>query len=104
LGLVIFHAISIIFVGVAVDKIVNAGATKVMYRGMSAGIIVAVLSMHAYDMSLDDWSYGPAIDGLNLFCLILLMLGSEVYHRVGLQESTFETTYPEVQSLVYDDE
>lgn len=103
LGLVIFHALSIIVVGVAVDKIVNAGATKVLYRGMSAGIIVAVLCMHAYDMSISEYNYGPAIDGLNLACLILLILGSEIYHRVGLKESTFETVYPVVQTY-YDDD
>jgi CRT-like, chloroquine-resistance transporter-like len=96
LGLAVFHAFSIIAVGVAVDKIVNAGATKVMYRGMSAGIVVAVLGMHAYDMSIPEFSYGPAIDGLNLACLIILILGSEVYHRVALKDLTFDTVYQEV--------
>lgn len=103
LGLVLLHVFSIIAVGVAVDKIVNAGATKVMYRGISAGIIVAVLSMHYYDMKSPHFSYGPAIDALNLVCLVLLVLGSEVYHRAMLQESTFETVYPEVAVPTFDD-
>jgi CRT-like, chloroquine-resistance transporter-like len=101
--LVLLYVFSIIAVGVAVDKIVNAGATKVMYRGISAGIIVAVLSMHYYDMHITDFSYGPAIDALNLVCLVLLVLGSEVYHRASLQESTFETIYPEVLMPAFDD-
>jgi hypothetical protein len=104
LGLVCFHAFAIIAVGVAVDKIVSAGATKVMYRGISAGIILAVLAMHAYDMSIPYFNYGPIVDGLNLACLLLLILGSEVYHRVSLQESTFETVYAEVQNFYDDDD
>lgn len=103
LGLVVFHALAIVGVGLAVDKIVNAGATKVMYRGMSAGIIVAVLCMHDYDMHITEFSYGPIIDALNLVSLILLILGAEVYHRVGLQESTFETVYPTIQNFYQDD-
>jgi hypothetical protein len=102
-GLVLLHAFSIIAVGVAVDKIVNAGATKVMYRGISAGIILAVLSMHFYDMNTPDFNYGPAIDGLNLVCLVLLILGAEVYHRESIQESTFETVYPHVEVPNFDD-
>ena len=101
--LVLLYAFSVIAVGAAVDKIVNAGATKVMFRGISAGIIVAVLTMHAYDMYIPDFSYGAIVDGLNLACLLLLILGSEVYHRVTLQDSTFETTYPAVPN-VYEDE
>jgi hypothetical protein len=93
LGLVLVHVFSIAAVGVAVDKIVNAGATKVMYRGMSAGIVLAVLCMHAYDMRIVEFSYGAAVDGLNLACLILLILGSEVYHRVALKDLTFDTVY-----------
>lgn len=96
LGLTFIHALSIISLGVAVDKIVNAGATKVMYRGMSAGIILAALTMHAYDMSISDFNYGPLVDGLNLISVALLILGSEVYHRVPLKESTFETIYPQI--------
>jgi hypothetical protein len=99
MGLVIIHVLSIIFVGIAVDKIVNAGATKVMYRGVSAGIIVSVICMHLYDLHIPDFSYGASIDGLNLICLILLILGSEVYHRVTLQDSTFETEYPAIGNI-----
>ena len=101
LGLALLQAVSIIVVGVAVDKIVNAGATKVMYRGISAGIILSVLCMHVYDMNTPDFNYGPAIDALNLLCLILLVVGAEVYHRVSLQESTFETEYPPVEAYYY---
>lgn len=71
-----------------------------MYRGVSAGIILAVISLYIYDMHIPYFSYGPAIDSLNLVCLMLLVIGSEVYHRVSLQDATFETTifgedYPE---------
>jgi len=102
LGLVLMHSFSIIAVGVAVDKIVNAGATKVMYRGVSAGIIVSVVSLYIYDLQIPDFSYGPAIDSLNLVCVLLLVVGSEVYHRVSLQDATFETVYPEIENF-YDE-
>mmetsp|Transcript_19255 Transcript_19255/g.39013 ORF Transcript_19255/g.39013 Transcript_19255/m.39013 type:complete len:600 (+) Transcript_19255:1749-3548(+) len=97
--LTILHAFFIIAVGVAVDRIVNAGATKVMYRGVSAGIILAVLVMQFYDLSIVQFSYGPFIDGLNWTCAILLILGSEVYHRVSLADATFETVYPPMENL-----
>jgi hypothetical protein len=103
LALVCAHSFSIIAVGVAVDKIVSAGATKLMYRGISAGITLAVVTMHVYDLNIPYFNYGPAVDGLNLACLLLLILGSEVYHRVSLQGSTFETVYAEVQNF-YDDD
>eukprot|EP00934_Nitzschia_sp_Nitz4_P001648 Nitzschia sp. Nitz4//scaffold3_size479765//168785//170480//NITZ4_000069-RA/size479765-augustus-gene-0.34-mRNA-1//-1//CDS//3329550665//1648//frame0 len=102
MGLVLLHSFSIIAVGVAVDKIINAGATKVMYRGVSAGIIVAVMSLYFYDMHIPDFNYGPAIDSLNLVCVLLLMVGAEVYHRVSIEDATFETVYPEVENYYED--
>ena len=93
------HAFCTIAVSVAVDKIVNAGATKVMYRGISAGIILAVLTLQAYDLTLPDFSYGPLVDGLNMLCALLLILGSEVYHRVSLADRTIEAVYPPMEGL-----
>jgi hypothetical protein len=101
--LVMIHAFSIIAIGVAVDKIVNAGATKVMYRGVSAGIILAVTCLYEYDMHIPEFSYGALIDSFNLVCLLLLVVGSEVYHRVSLTDSTFQTVYPEIENY-YDEE
>jgi len=103
LSLVFLNSFSMIAVGVAVDKIVKAGATKVMYRGVSGGIILAVISLYLYDLRIPDFSYGAAIDSLNLVCLVLLVIGSEVYHRVSLQDATFETIYPEVEGFYFDD-
>jgi hypothetical protein len=103
LSLVFLNSFSMIAVGVAVDKIVKAGATKVMYRGVSGGIILAVISLYIYDLKIPDFSYGAAIDSLNLVCLVLLVIGSEVYHRVSLQDATFETTYPEVEGFFFDE-
>jgi CRT-like, chloroquine-resistance transporter-like len=102
LALVLINAFAIILVGVAVDKIVNAGATKVMYRGVSAGILLSVSCLYSYDMHIPQFNYGPAIDSLNFVCLLLLVLGSEVYHRVSLQDATFQTLFPEIENF-YDD-
>ncbi|KAL3914500.1 MAG: hypothetical protein SGILL_006080, partial [Bacillariaceae sp.] len=120
--LVVLYAFSLISIGVAVDKICNAGATKVMYRGVSAGIILvrstalwsllqnpssmhsylscsqAVVSLYLYDQHIPYFNYGAAIDSLNLVCLALLVIGSEVYHRVSLQDATFETEYPQIEN------
>ncbi len=77
-------------------------ATKVMYRGVSAGIILSVVSLYVYDLNIPEFNYGAAIDSLNLVCLILLVVGSEIYHRVSLHDASFETVYPEVDNF-FDD-
>lgn len=101
--LIVFtHVMSIIIIGVAVDKIINAGATMIMYRGISAGIVLSVISLYNYDMHDPDFNYGPMIDSLHFVCTLTLILGSEVYHRVSLQDTTFETIYPEMENL-YDE-
>jgi hypothetical protein len=100
--IVVAHVMSIIIIGVAVDKMVNAGATKIIYRGMSAGIILAVLALFTYDIHDPNFNFGPGIDSLDLVCTLTLILGSEVYHRVSLQDATFETVYPEIEDL-YDE-
>ena len=54
-----------------------------------------------YMSSLLD--YGPIVDALNVCCLVLVILGTEVYHRESLPESTFETTYPVTAALLYEE-
>ena len=54
-------------------------------------------------MHIPDWSYGPAIDSLNLVCVLLLVVGAELYHRVSLHDATFETVFPEIDNF-YDEE
>jgi len=98
--LVFVHVLSIVVIGLAVDKIVNAGATKVMYRGISAGIIASVILMHIYDLREPDFNYGASVDMLNLVSLTTLILGSEVYHRGNLlPESTFETEHQPIGNI-----
>lgn len=99
---VLSHVLCIVMVGVAVDKIVHAGATKVMYRGISVGIILAVIAMYIYDLYDPDFNYGFPVDCLHSVCTLLLILGAEVYHRVSVQDTTFETVYPEAR-IMYDD-
>lgn len=102
-GLVLLYAFSIILVGIAVDKIVHAGATKIMYRGISAGVILAVASMYWYEFTLRvRENIGVVMDSFYAFCVVILIIGSEVYHRVSPVDATFETIYPEVENL-YDD-
>jgi hypothetical protein len=104
MAIVVAHVMSIIIIGVAVDKIVNAGATKIMYRGISAGIILAVVALYTYDIHDPDFNYGPVIDSLHFMCTLTLILGSEVYHRVSLQDATFETIYAEIENLYDEDD
>eukprot|EP00548_Thalassiothrix_antarctica_P006809 CAMPEP_0194140676 /NCGR_PEP_ID=MMETSP0152-20130528/10195_1 /TAXON_ID=1049557 /ORGANISM="Thalassiothrix antarctica, Strain L6-D1" /LENGTH=301 /DNA_ID=CAMNT_0038839021 /DNA_START=541 /DNA_END=1443 /DNA_ORIENTATION=+ len=100
--IVLAHVVSISLVGVAVDKIFKSGATKIMFRGVSIGIVLAVTAMYIYDIHDSDFNYGPLIDSLWLLCTVVLILGAEVYHRVTLSDATFETVHHSV--LDYDDD
>lgn len=99
--LVVLHVISILLVGVACDKL--AAATKIMYRGVSMGIMVAVIFMFIYQIR-DKWcEYGPIVSFFHLTSTAVLIVGADIYHRVSLADASFDTEYPEIGDL-YEDE
>jgi hypothetical protein len=101
-GLIVLHVLSIIMVGVAIDKL--AMTTKVMYRGVSMGIIFAVIFMFWVQRQNEWVQYGPLVNCLHILSTIVLILGAEIYHRVSLVDASFETVYPEVENFYDDDE
>ena len=95
--LLVLHVLSIISVGIAVDRL--AAATKVMYRGVSFGIMLAVMLMFVYQIR-DKWcDYGPLVSFFHLSSTAVLIVGADIYHRVSLADSTFETVYPAIEDL-----
>lgn len=99
LWITVLHVLCIILVGVAVDKIVISGATKVLYRGISAGVAVAVIAMLIVSLYDNNFNHGPLVDAIYFACTVLLIFGSEVYHRVSLDDATFETGYLVVEPV-----
>lgn len=102
-GIVFLHVFSIITISYSVGKICNAGAFKIMHKGISAGIILSVVALFFYQVFVDDVEYGVFPSVFHITCAFVLVMGSEVYHRVTLQTPSFETEYPPVREL-YDDE
>jgi len=96
-ALLVLHVLSIVSVGIAVDRL--AAATKVMYRGVSFGIMLAVMLMFVYQIR-DKWcEYGPLVSFFHLSSTAVLIVGAEIYHRVSLADATFETAYLEIEDL-----
>eukprot|EP00979_Chaetoceros_neogracilis_P006266 scaffold1264_cov263-Chaetoceros_neogracile.AAC.4 len=101
-GFVLLHVFSIFAIGSAVGKICNAGAFKIMHRGISAGIILSVVALFFYQVFVDNVEYGFLPIVFHITCAFVLVIGSEVYHRVTLESPSFETRYLPVTQ--YEDE
>ena len=101
-GFVILHVCSIIVISHAVGKICSAGAFKIMHKGISAGIILSVVSLFIYQVFVDDMDYGVIPNVYHISCAAVLVMGSEVYHRVTLEMPSFETEYPPI-NIIYDE-
>ena len=91
-GFVLLHVISIIVISHAVGKICSAGAFKIMHRGISVGIILSVISLFIYQVFVDDVDYGVLPNVFHISCAAVLVMGSEVYHKITL-ETHWETAY-----------
>ncbi len=101
-GFVLLHVFSVIAISHAIGKICSAGAFKIMHRGISAGIVSGVVALIVYQVFVDDVDYGVLPNVYHMICAVVLVMGSEVYHRVTL-ENSFETEYPPV-NIMYEDE
>jgi len=95
-GFVLMHVFSIIVISYTVGKICNAGAFKIMHRGISAGIILSVVSLFFYQVFVDNVEYGVLPSVFHITCAAVLVMGSELYHRTTLESPSFETQFPSV--------
>jgi len=98
-GLLLINVWAVLTVSYAVDKICNAGAMKIMHRGISAGILTGFSVMMYYQTFVKDFDYGFIHSSWHIACVIVLLMGSEVYHRASLEEPMFETTYESVSNI-----
>lgn len=99
-GIVILHVLSTLSVHHAIHRICNAGAFKIMHRGFSAGIILSVVCMMYYQIFVYNVDYGFLPNSWHITCAVVLLMGSEVYHRASLEEPSFETKYLDVAHQV----
>lgn len=97
LELLLGYVLSTVVAGVAVDKIIHSGANnKILYRGLSVGVVLAVLCMVVYDKAIpQDDSEVNIINGMHFACVIVLVIGLEIYHREALPDNSFETVFDE---------
>ena len=73
------YVFSLITINHAIDKICNAGAIKIMHRGISAGIILSVVLMTYYQIFVDDEDYGILPNFYQTACAVVLVIGSLVF-------------------------
>jgi hypothetical protein len=67
-----------------------------MHRGISAGIIVSIVTLLFYQVFVDNVDYGVLPSVFHITCAAVLVMGSELYHRVTLESPSFETQFPPV--------
>ena len=66
------------------------------------GIMLAVTFMFIYQIR-DKWcEYGVLVSAFHLTSTFVLIVGAEIYHRVSLIDSSFETVYPVIGDLNVD--
>ena len=58
--------------------------------------------MPYYQVFVDDEDYGILPNFYQTACAVVLVIGSEVFHRVSLEKPSFETEYNQVMDL-YDE-
>eukprot|EP00591_Stephanopyxis_turris_P014340 CAMPEP_0195535432 /NCGR_PEP_ID=MMETSP0794_2-20130614/44255_1 /TAXON_ID=515487 /ORGANISM="Stephanopyxis turris, Strain CCMP 815" /LENGTH=612 /DNA_ID=CAMNT_0040668571 /DNA_START=35 /DNA_END=1871 /DNA_ORIENTATION=+ len=97
--LVLVHILSIIAIGLAIDRMVLYGATKILYRGLSVGLVCAVILMVIYDKQAES----SVVKCMYFGSMAILLIGLETFHKVRLPNATFETVYPEMENLYEDD-
>lgn len=102
-ALVFLHVSSIAIIGLAIAKISGAGAIKILHRGISSGIIVSVFFLFFYQVFVDDIDYGIFPTVFHCTCAGILVIGSEIYHKVTLDTPSFETVYAVIEDL-YDED
>ena len=101
--LVLLYVASTMIIGYSIGKICSAGAMKILHRGISMGIIVSVVLLFFYQVFVDDVDYGIFPTFYHCTCAGVLVIGSEIYHKVTLETPSFETVYPVIDDL-YDED
>lgn len=101
--LVLLYVASTMIIGYSIGKICSAGAMKILHRGISTGIIVSVLLLFFYQVFVDDIDYGIFPTFYHCTCAGVLVIGSEIFHKVTLDTPSFETVYPVIEDL-YDED
>jgi hypothetical protein len=102
-ALVLLYVASTMIIGYSIGKICSAGAMKILHRGISMGIIVSVVLLFFYQVFVDDVDYGIFPTFYHCTCAGVLVIGSEIYHKVTLETPSFETVYPVIDDL-YDED
>ena len=85
--LVLIHVLSIMFMQYALEKMCSSGAPRLVGHSLSFGLVLGSSFMFTYGgynhPSLIFWGG----------CILLLILGSEMYQQTSVKIDTFETVY-----------
>ena len=100
----LLHVLAIIIAGVAVERIVYRGATKLIHLAISAGFVLAITAMYMYEIIDNSHIYGPIAYSSAFIAATIALIGLNMHNAEQYSAELYCSDYEKIDDLYADDE
>ena len=101
---VLLHVLAIIIAGVAVERIVYRGATKLLHLCISAGFVLAITAMYSYEIIDSSHIYGPIAYGSHFVAATIALIGLHMHSSEQYSAELYCSDYDKIDDLYAEEE
>ena len=100
----LLHVLAIIIAGVAVERIVYRGATKLIHLAISVGFVLAITAMYMYEIIDNSHIYGPIAYSSAFIAATIALIGLSMHNAEQYSAELYCSDYEKIDDLYAEEE